>query len=126
MPAIRERLPDERQSVTRKFKLPWRDERGEPEPLKVYVTAGFYDDGRLGEIFIETDKEGTLASGTFDAVALAVSIGLQHGVPPEAYLSKFRGMKFEPNGLTGDKKYPTATSILDLIARWLQDRLAKK
>jgi len=114
----RVRLPDTRASVTRKFTL----QRTEGEPLRIYVTVGLYDDGKPGEVFIKCDRQGSLTSGAFDAVALVMSIAMQHGVPLASLTDKLRGMTFEPNGLTGDKDFPIAKSVLDLLARWLQTR----
>lgn len=113
----RTRLPDTRPSVTRKFTIL----RGE-DPLRIYVTVGLYEDGSPGEVFIKCDRQGSLTSGAFDAVALVISIALQHGVPLAALTNKLRGMSFEPNGMTGDKDFPIAKSVLDLIARWLETR----
>jgi len=112
----RKRLPDERGGRTRKFCILRPDE----EPLKIYVNAAAYPDtGKLGEIFLKVDRQGSLASGALDAVAICVSVGLQHGVPLEAYATKLVGARFEPNGYTGDPTYPKASSVLDLVFRWL-------
>lgn len=131
----RERLPDERQSLTRKFKLqrsmktktcPSCQHRWE-EPgteMRIYVTSSTYPDGRIGEVFIKADKAGTLASGALDAVAIAISVGLQYGVPLVAYTSKLVGTRFEPSGFTRDKDFPSCTSVLDLVARWLDHKVA--
>lgn len=117
---VRTRLPETRAAVTRRFCVPVGDAE-----LKIYVHAGVYSDGRLGELFISSDKAGSLARGAFDAVALAISIGLQYGVPLSAYTSKMIGMSFEPSGFTGDAEYPRCTSVLDLIARWLRARFER-
>ena len=118
----RERLPDDRASVTRKFVLKGAGENG--EELRIYATLGKYADGRPGEVFLRCDKQGSLLSGAFDAVSLSISIGLQYGVPLSVYTDKLVGSRFEPAGFTGDKKYPMCTSILDLVARWLKDASA--
>jgi hypothetical protein len=97
-----------------------------PQPLKMWVTINTYPDGRPGEIFIKADKSGSLASGALDAVAIALSMAWQHGVPFEATMEKFVGFRFEPNGITGDQTYPIAASALDYIARWALDRFGKK
>jgi ribonucleoside-diphosphate reductase alpha chain len=114
---LRTRLPDSRESVTREFKVPFGD-----ETLEIYVTTGLYPDGKPGEMFIRADKAGSMARGAFDAVALAVSIGLQYGVPLEAFTAKLSGMRFEPAGLTGDREFPMCSSVLDLVAKWLRVR----
>lgn len=115
---LRERLPDERKGVTRRFHV-----RAGGENVKVYVTVGRYPDGRIGEVFLKVDRQGTLASGALDAVALAISVGLQYGIPLGAFVDKFVGMRFEPAGFTGDNddRYRTCTSVLDLVARYLRD-----
>jgi len=97
-----------------------------PQPLKMWVTINTYPDGRPGEIFIKADKSGSLASGALDAVAIALSMAWQHGVPFEATMEKFVGFRFEPNGITGDATYPIVASALDYIARWALDRFGKK
>jgi len=116
---VRERLPDERQSVTRKFHI--RTPDGDE---KIYVHVGLYADGRPGELFLTVDKAGSLARGAIDAVAMSISVGLQHGVPLGIYTAKLRGMRFDPAGLTGDPAYPQVASVLDLVARWLDDRFS--
>lgn len=128
----RERLPDTRDGATRKFKLTrpprqhvcpkcnhqWEESRD----LRVYATVGCYPDGRPGELFVSADRVGTLAHGALNAMAIAISVGLQHGVPLAVYLDKFIGMSFDAGGLTGDSAYPRVASILDYVARWLRDR----
>lgn len=113
---VRSRLPDTRKSVTRTFRLPLED-----GVVKIYATVGMYEDGRPGELFINADKSGSLARGALDATAMAVSVGLQYGIPLSVFVDKLVNMRFEPNGLTGDKEYPVAASVLDLVARWLRD-----
>lgn len=120
--AARRRLGESRTGTTRRFEIPIPDE----EPLKIYVTVNTYDDQTPGEVFVRAAKVGTLAHGALDALAIVISIALQHGVPVEAITSKLVGMRFEPSGMTGDKYYPTAHSIVDLIARWLRDQFGPK
>lgn len=115
----RVRLPELRTGATRKFKIP-------SMPLKMWVTINTYPDGRPGEIFIKADKSGSLASGALDAVAIALSMAWQHGVPFEATMEKFVGFRFEPNGITGDEAYPIVASALDYIARWALDKFGQK
>jgi ribonucleoside-diphosphate reductase alpha chain len=112
----RMRLGVERAARTRRFVI--RD--GTKEGTRVYATVGMYADGRIGELFITVDKSGSLARGAFDAFATAVSIGLQYGVPPDIFVAKMVGTRFEPSGFTGDPTFPTANSVLDLIGKWLQ------
>jgi ribonucleoside-diphosphate reductase alpha chain len=120
---FRERLSDTRQSITRKFEIARPGHRN--GDLSMYVTVGLYPDGRPGEIFIHSDRTGSFASGALDAVAMCMSIALQHGVPFEPLVGKLKGMRFEPQGMTGDPKYAIVTSPLDYVARWLLDRFGK-
>lgn len=116
---MRKRLPDTRDSITRRFKLTYTREDGTIDKLKLYVTASRYEDGTLGEIFIRADKVGSFISGALDMTAVMMSIGLQHGVPLEDILSKMRHSRFEPAGRTGDPSFPSCSSAFDLIAQWL-------
>ena len=128
----RDRLPTDRASVTRRFKIPKRphaqscpacghtwEELGE---LRVYAIVGLYPDGRPGELFLHGDRAGSTVSGLLNALAVAVSVGLQHGVPLEVYSAKWRQTRFGAGGLTGDKVFRACTSMLDLIAQWLAAR----
>jgi ribonucleoside-diphosphate reductase alpha chain len=109
----REFLPDERKSITHKFRV------GEQEG---YITVGLYDDGRPGEIFVKINKEGSTVSGLTDAVAKLASIALQYGVPLDDLAPKMRNTRFEPYGPTGNPQVPWATSVVDYIFHWLQVR----
>ena len=84
-----------------------------------YITAGSYPDDGLGEIFLKTSKQGSTLAGVMDAFAIAVSIGLQYGVPLETYVSKFINTKFEPSGMTNDPDIRFATSMIDYVFRRL-------
>ena len=87
---------------------------------KVYLHTGEDEDGRIGEIFIDTSKEGELVKALMNNFAIAVSLGLQYGVPLDEYISAFVGTKFEPSGkVHGNDRILTATSILDYIFREL-------
>jgi ribonucleoside-diphosphate reductase alpha chain len=107
----RERLPDERRSITHKFRV--GDQEG-------YITAGLYEDGRPGEIFVKIDKEGSTVSGLMDATALLTSVTLQYGVPLEDLARKLKNTRFEPYGRTNNPDIPWATSIVDYVFRWLE------
>jgi ribonucleoside-diphosphate reductase alpha chain len=109
----REFLPDERKSITHKFRV--GDQEG-------YITVGLYDDGRPGEIFVKINKEGSTVSGLTDAVAKLASIALQYGVPLDDLAPKMRNTRFEPYGPTGNPQVPWATSVVDYIFHWLQVR----
>lgn len=118
--ATREKLPGERWGMTRHFTIS-TEQGGEVVPVDVYFTANLYADGRVGEVFVHVGKEGELAHGALDAAVINLSIALQHGVPLAQMTSKMRATTFEPNGFTGDAAYPKCTSVLDLLARWLDD-----
>jgi ribonucleoside-diphosphate reductase alpha chain len=107
---VRRRLPQSRPSVTTKFEV------GDAEG---YITASSYPDDGIGEIFLKTSKQGSTLAGITDAFSIAVSIGLQYGVPLETYVSKFINMKFEPSGMTNDPDIRFATSLVDYVFRRL-------
>jgi ribonucleoside-diphosphate reductase alpha chain len=111
--AVRHRLPEERASITHKFKV--GDHEG-------YVTVGLYPDGSVGEIFITMAKEGSTVSGLMDSFACAISIALQHGVPLKLLCEKFAHTRFEPSGWTNNPEIGYAKSIMDYIFRWLHLR----
>lgn len=90
----RERLPDTRDAVT--FKTTIDGKR------KVYLTIGFYPDGRMGEVFLKMDKQGKTSRGALDCFAIAVSWLLQEGVDPKKIIEKFMYQRFEPEGFTTD------------------------
>jgi ribonucleoside-diphosphate reductase alpha chain len=105
----RKRLPLDRTEVGRKFQV--GDHEG-------YIHVGLYDDGSPGDIFVDIAKDGTTMSGLMNSLCLAVSMGLQYGVPPEVYVSKLSHMRFEPSGMTNDVDIRAAKSIVDYIFRW--------
>jgi ribonucleoside-diphosphate reductase alpha chain len=107
---VRKRLPMSRPSKTTSFQV------GDAEG---YIIAGSYPDDGLGEIFLKTSKQGSTLSGVMDAFSIAISIGLQYGVPLETYVSKFINMKFEPSGMTNDPDIRFASSLLDYVFRRL-------
>ncbi|WP_028651359.1 vitamin B12-dependent ribonucleotide reductase [Nocardioides halotolerans] len=106
----RKRLPKSRVSRTTSFTV------GGAEG---YMTSGAHDDGELGEVFLKLGKQGSTLAGVMDAFSIAVSIGLQYGVPLETYVSKFTNLSFEPAGLTDDADVRMAKSIMDYIFRRL-------
>jgi ribonucleoside-diphosphate reductase alpha chain len=113
-PPKRRRMPRERQSITHKFSI------GEHEG---YITAGMYDDGSVGEIFLtDIGKEGSTLRGMMNSFATAISIALQYGVPLETLVRKFSYMRFEPEGMTSNPEIPFAKSMPDYIMRWLASR----
>ena len=87
---------------------------------KVYLHTGEYDDGKIGEIFIDTNKEGELVKAMMNNFAIAISLGLQYGVPLEEYVDAFLDTKFEPSGhVIGNDRILSASSILDYVFREL-------
>ena len=109
-PAVRKRLPKSRPSRTTSFSV------GGAEG---YMTAGAYEDGALGEVFLKLGKQGSTLAGVMDAFSIAVSIGLQYGVPLESYVQKFTNLRFEPAGMTDDADIRMAQSMMDYIFRRL-------
>jgi ribonucleoside-diphosphate reductase alpha chain len=105
----RRRLPEDRTEIGRKFRV------GDYEG---YIHVGLYDDGTPGDIFVDIAKDGTTMAGLMNSLMIAVSMGLQYGVPPEVYVSKLSHMRFEPSGLTNDADIRNAKSIVDYIFRW--------
>lgn len=98
------------------------------EELRLYVQVGLYPDtGEVGEIFIKADRMGSSMSGLLDALSMAVSVGLQSGVPLQWFVDKMRNMQFEPAGaVVGDPDLRRATSVVDAVARWLEKRFLKR
>ncbi|PKH37553.1 ribonucleoside-diphosphate reductase class II [Nocardioides alpinus] len=107
---VRKRLPKSRVSRTTSFTV------GGAEG---YMTSGAHDDGQLGEVFLKLGKQGSTLAGVMDAFSIAVSIGLQYGVPLETYVSKFTNLRFEPAGLTDDPDVRMAQSLMDYVWRRL-------
>src|SRR5205085_1753423 len=109
----RKRLPDDRNEVGRKFRV------GDYEG---YIHVGVFDDGSPGDIFVDIAKDGTTLQGLMNSLMIAVSMGLQYGVPPEVYVSKLSHLRFEPSGMTNDADIRVAKSIVDYIFRWFGKR----
>ena len=107
---VRKRLPKARPATTTSFSV------GGAEG---YMTAGAYEDGSLGEVFLKLGKQGSTLAGVMDAFSIAVSIGLQYGVPLETFVEKFTNLRFEPAGMTDDKDIRMAQSMMDYIFRRL-------
>ncbi|MGI8505492.1 MAG: vitamin B12-dependent ribonucleotide reductase, partial [Solirubrobacteraceae bacterium] len=113
-PPKRRRMPRERQSITHKFSIGGHEG---------YITAGMYEDGTIGEIFLtDIGKEGSTLRGMMNSFATAISISLQYGVPLETLVRKFSYMRFEPEGMTSNPEIPFAKSMPDYIMRWLASR----
>ncbi|WP_198668847.1 vitamin B12-dependent ribonucleotide reductase [Homoserinimonas sp. OAct 916] len=107
---VRRRLPKSRPSVTTSFTV---------AGAQGYLTAGSYPDNGLGEVFLRLGKQGSTLAGVMDAFSIAVSIGLQYGVPLTTYVEKFTNLRFEPAGMTDDQDIRMAQSIMDYIFRRL-------
>jgi ribonucleoside-diphosphate reductase alpha chain len=110
----RKKLDDTRHSLTHKFNI---------GGFKGFLIPGMYEDGSLGEIFINTQKAGSTMLGLMDGWATIFSIALQYGVPLEILVDKFKDTRFEPNGIvTNNEKIRFTTSLFDYIVRWLEDQ----
>ncbi|MFQ1003984.1 vitamin B12-dependent ribonucleotide reductase [Modestobacter sp. SSW1-42] len=107
---VRKRLPKKRTSVTTSFSV---------AGAEGYMTAGMYEDGSLGEVFLKLGKQGSTLAGVMDAFSIGISLALQHGVPLETYIQKFTNMRFEPAGMTDDPDIRIAQSVMDYIFRRL-------
>jgi len=107
---VRERLPRSRRSRTFEFRV---------ADCKGFVTVGEYDDGRPGEVFLRVSKQGSTLAGIMDAFAIALSHGLQYGVPLKAFADAFVGMRFEPAGITDDPDLRISSSLIDYLFRRL-------
>jgi ribonucleoside-diphosphate reductase alpha chain len=111
---VRKKMPRERESITHKFSIAGHEG---------YITAGKYEDGSVGEIFLtDIGKEGSTMRGLMNAFATSISLGLQYGVPLEDFVRKFSYMRFEPEGITGNPEIPFAKSLPDYIMRWVASR----
>ncbi|MGH9293931.1 MAG: hypothetical protein ACRD0B_01255, partial [Acidimicrobiales bacterium] len=106
----RKRLPRKRRSNTFAFRV---------ADCEGYVTVGEYEDGRPGEVFMKVSKQGSTLSGVMDAFSMAVSFGLQHGVPLSTFVRHYTNMRFEPAGITDDQELRIASSLVDYIFRRL-------
>ena len=125
---IKEKKVNDPQSIKLKnnarFKMPDRRkgyiQKAQIGDHKVYLHTGEYDDGKIGEIFIDTNKEGELVKAMMNNFAIAISLGLQYGVPLDEYVDAFIDTKFEPSGnVIGNDRILSASSILDYVFREL-------
>jgi ribonucleoside-diphosphate reductase alpha chain len=107
---VRRRLPKTRSATVTRF-----DVAG----AEGYMTASTYPDDGLGEVFLKLGKQGSTLAGVMDAFSMAISVGLQYGIPLESYVAKFTNTRFEPAGMTDDPDIRIATSIMDYIFRRL-------
>jgi ribonucleoside-diphosphate reductase alpha chain len=107
---VRRRLPRQRPAMVTRFSV---------AGAEGYMTASNYPDDGLGEVFLKLGKQGSTLAGVMDAFSIAISVGLQYGIPLESYVAKFTNMRFEPAGLTDDPDIRIATSVMDYIFRRL-------
>ncbi len=110
-PSPRHSLPPDRASVTHKFSIGGHEG---------YLTIGLHSSGNPGEIFIKMSKEGSTMSGMCQAFCRAFSLSIQFGLPLAEAVARFKGMRFEPMGMTNNPDIPEASSIVDYVARYLE------
>ena len=113
----RQTLEMTHRSVTHKFSIAGHEG---------YLTVGLFEDDSAGEIFIKMSKEGSTLSGLIQGFCRAFSLALQFGLPLEDAVARFRGMRFEPMGMTSNPEIPECTSILDYVARYLELNFADR
>lgn len=107
----RQSLPSVRESITHKFQIMGHEG---------YLTIGLFEDGMPGELFVKMSKEGSTLSGLMQAFCRAFSLALQYGLPLDEAVRRFKDMRFEPMGMTGNPDIPEAKSIIDYVARYLE------
>jgi|ERR1700734_2419174 len=112
-------LPDTREGITHKFII---------DKVRCYVTVSTYEDGRPGEVFLQVDKKGSFERGMTDAWAIMFSVALQHGIPLQLIVNKFKHQKFVPMGVTQTKNRELrfADSIVDYVVRWMEIKFIHK
>jgi ribonucleoside-diphosphate reductase alpha chain len=107
---VRRRLPRQRAATVTRFSV---------AGAEGYMTASSYPDDGIGEVFLKLGKQGSTLAGVMDAFSMAISVGLQYGIPLESYVAKFTNMRFEPAGITDDADIRMASSVMDYIFRRL-------
>ncbi|HLY66238.1 MAG TPA: LAGLIDADG family homing endonuclease, partial [Chloroflexota bacterium] len=107
---VRKRLPRQRPATVTRFSV---------AGAEGYMTASSYPDDGIGEVFLKLGKQGSTLAGVMDAFSMAISVGLQYGIPLDSYVAKFTNMRFEPAGLTDDPDIRLASSVMDYIFRRL-------
>ncbi|HYK26379.1 MAG TPA: vitamin B12-dependent ribonucleotide reductase [Streptosporangiaceae bacterium] len=107
---VRKRLPRQRTATVTRFSV---------AGAEGYMTASSYPDDGIGEVFLKLGKQGSTLAGVMDAFSMAISVGLQYGIPLESYVAKFTNMRFEPAGITDDPDIRMASSVMDYIFRRL-------
>jgi hypothetical protein len=109
-PPARQRMPRSRRGSTTSFEV---------AGTEFFVIANAGKDGSLGEVFAKFGKDGSTTAGLMELLSIAISLGLQHGVPLETFVARFRNQRFEPMGMTDDPDIPHATSVGDYLVRRL-------
>jgi ribonucleoside-diphosphate reductase alpha chain len=107
---VRRRLPKQRSAMVTRFSV---------AGAEGYMTASSYPDDGIGEVFLKLGKQGSTLAGVMDAFSMAISVGLQYGIPLESYVAKFTNMRFEPAGITDDPDIRMSSSVMDYIFRRL-------
>jgi ribonucleoside-diphosphate reductase alpha chain len=107
---VRRRLPKKRSATVTRFSV---------AGAEGYMTASTYPDDGVGEVFLKLGKQGSTLAGVMDAFSVAISVGLQYGIPLESYVAKFTNQRFEPAGMTDDPDIRIASSVIDYIFRRL-------
>jgi ribonucleoside-diphosphate reductase alpha chain len=107
---VRRRLPKQRSAMVTRFSV---------AGAEGYMTASSYPDDGIGEVFLKLGKQGSTLAGVMDAFSMAISVGLQYGIPLESYVRKFTNMRFEPAGITDDPDIRMSSSVMDYIFRRL-------
>jgi ribonucleoside-diphosphate reductase alpha chain len=107
---VRKRLPKQRSATVTRFSV---------AGAEGYMTASSYPDDGVGEVFLKLGKQGSTLAGVMDAFSVAISVGLQYGIPLESFVAKFTNMRFEPAGITDDPDIRMASSVMDYIFRRL-------
>lgn len=123
---MRTKLSDERKSITHRFKIDYTVDPAHPEICDGYITVGFYKNGQPGEVFLRVGNVGSNEHAYLDALAVAVSIGLQSGVPIETYVNKFSHVNAGVMGRTSNPEIPRVTSTVDYVGKWLGLKFGKK
>ena len=107
---VRRRLPRQRSATVTRFSV---------AGAEGYMTASSYPGDGIGEVFLKLGKQGSTLAGVMDAFSIAISVGLQYGIPLESYVAKFTNMRFDPAGITDDPDIRMASSVMDYIFRRL-------
>lgn len=110
----REKLSDERRSITHKV-----DIEGQYGEVTIFITAGYYESGDIGELFLNVGKHGSTLQGALDSWAILVSLSLQSGMSLDSIVSKFSGIAFEPSGKTTNPAIPQCSSLIDYTVKWI-------